>query len=98
MIDGRSGHRQAGLAISQEKKLYEHMENAEGAKLSFSPLLFVIFESGMKTVGEFANNWNGPFITWQRAFFGSINGLLEEEEGEQDGYRGDGDRRAITQL
>lgn len=62
-----------------------HVENADDAQGTRVPLPHVPLETGLERVGELANDGNGPVVPGEMALLVPVDGLLEGEEGEDDG-------------
>ena len=74
------------------------MEHAECAEFATCPLALVALESGIERVGKLSDDGDGPSRARETTLFGAINGLLEDEKGEEDRKRcGDDGRFFVTE-
>lgn len=58
-------------------------------------MLFITGKSRFKTVGKFTNKRNRPFISWKLSLLGTVDDLLENEEGDDYGKNCSGGGFAI---
>jgi hypothetical protein len=75
--------------ISKKKKSSKsmslHIKDADGTEIPETPLLYVTLHGGMEGIGEFTDDGDGPRRTGQMTLFVSVHGLLEDEQGDDDG-------------
>ena len=69
----------------QTERKDKHVKHANSAQFTGIPLTHITLHGGFDGISEFTDNWNSPGCPRQVTFFVSINGLLECQEGEQDG-------------
>lgn len=67
------------------KDIDSHVEHGYSRESSRVPLFLVSFNGGVQTIGEFSNNGDRPFCSWQVLLLCSVDSLFENEEGDDDG-------------
>ena len=65
-----------------------HVEYANGTKSPRIPLSHVALHGGFHRIGEFPDDWNGPCRAGEMLFLVPVHGLLEDEEGGDNGEGG----------
>ena len=76
-----------GHGMPSAQRDTSHVEDTDGGERTRVPLLHVALHRWLHRVGELANDGDGPFVTGKMGLLVAIHGLLEDEEG---GNNGDG--------
>jgi hypothetical protein len=74
--EDRSKHKISSPPSSSARWTFDiHVENTSNAQSTTSPLSLVPIQRGIHRIGEFTDDGDGPFSSWEMSLFRSVNQL-----------------------